>query len=158
TVGYFDSYDKASPRPRVDDKTPFPSAAVTLLASLRADGEAPNLGVIAGDNRQHPATRLACLLAVLSARESITSRPLLAVLKEEKSRKRRVFATVALAYCRDRKASNANLVELLDDADEQVQTAAVLALLTRPAKEALPRLARMLDDRRPLAAVRYVVE
>jgi hypothetical protein len=136
---------------------PVSYAAVPLLASLRADGEAPGLERIAQDAKQKPAARLVALLSLYRAGEALPAEPLLSILRSEARPGRRVVAALALGYSRDRQTASSKLLELLDEPDEQVRTAALLALCGRPPRKALPKFKQVLEEGRPAQAVPAVL-
>jgi WD40 repeat protein/HEAT repeat protein len=124
----------------------IPFAAIPLLASLRKNGNLPDLHRIAADRRQTSATRLTCLLALAGAGEALETKPLLGILDGETKQERRLAAVLALEHCRDANAAVPQLVKLLEDPDRQVRYAAVLALRGPKPKEAVPALKKLLDE------------
>jgi hypothetical protein len=156
TIGYVDP--KTAKGPPAAETHRLPWGIVPLLAALRADGEAPQLDKLAEDKSQNTAVRLTCLLALRGAGEEVKAGPLLALLDGERKLERRVVAALALAYTRDRDTATPKLVGLLDDANEEVRTAAVLALRRSAAKDALPGLKKVIDELKPAPAVRPALD
>ena len=135
------------------DKAPIRFEVVPLLAALRQDGEAPALEKIARDPKQSSATRLASILALYRAGEDMPTEVLLGLLEGEKKIERRLVTILALQYCRAEQLTTPRLVALLDDSNNRVRTAAVIALQSTAPKEALPKLKKILDERHPQEAV-----
>ena len=67
--------------------------------------------------------------------------------------KRRLVAILALKYSADAKTVSAPLIELLDDPNRNVRTAAIYALEGSAPKAALPKLKKVLDELEPPQAV-----
>ena len=127
--------------------------AVPLLAALRKDGEAPNLDEIAEDQQQPSAARLACILAVHSAGEEIQTEELLQIIEKEKRLSIKVPVILAMQYSRDFKNVTPKLLDLMDDRNAAVCTAAVY-VLNEPAPEmAVPKLKKIIDRVYPPYAV-----
>src|SRR5262245_19140396 len=116
------------PPPPDRDTTAIPFMAIPMLAALRNNGEAPALDQVASDRRQNSAMRLTCLLALYRAGEDLRTDTLLPLLEVEKNLERRLTLVLALGYARDANAGVPKLLELMDDANDQVRAAAVLAL------------------------------
>ncbi|HBI43368.1 MAG TPA: hypothetical protein DDY78_11010 [Planctomycetales bacterium] len=152
-VGYD---EKPPPKAADSDAAGIAYAAIPLLANLRANGLAPQLDKIATDKRQGSATRLTCFLALYRAGEKLNAPEVVALLDGEKKLDRRLAAILALRYSQDRKAVSAPLIKLLDDPNQNIQTAAIYALEGSAPKEALPKLKKVLDELEPPQAV-YVV-
>jgi hypothetical protein len=151
TIGYVGPAAAKGPPAVETYRVPF--GLIPLLAALRADGEAPQLDKLAEDKSQNTAVRLTCLLALRRAGEDLKAAPLLAILDGERKLERRLVATLALAHASDRATATAKLLGLMDDANEQIRTAAVLALQGAAPKEALPKLKKIIDELRPTPAV-----
>ncbi len=150
TIGYDDNPPAQAP---ARDAVRFIFAAVPMLAALRANGMAPTLDKIAGDERQNSATRLMCLLALYRAGEKLNAPEIVAILGKEKKEERRLVAILALRFSGDAKTVAAPLVELLDDPNRTIQTAAILALEGSAPADALPKLKKVVTELEPLQAV-----
>ena len=136
---------------------PIPYAAIPMLAALRNYGEAPDLDKIADDKQQNSATRLTCILALHHAGEDLNSQAVLSILENEKKLERRIVAILMLAHSRDKKAVVPKLLQLLDDPNVHIRSAAVHSLRRWAPKEALPQLKKMLEDMEPELDVRTVL-
>ena len=127
--------------------------AVPLLAALRKDGEAPDLHKIAEDPRQISAVRLTCILAVAMAGEEIQTEELLAIIEKEKRPAIRLPAILALEYSIDSKNVTPKLLDLMDDRNAAVCTAAAYAMDGAAQAVAVPRLKKIIDRVYPLKAM-----
>jgi hypothetical protein len=133
--------------------------AVPLMAMMYASGHARELPKIASDEQQNTATRLMCLMAMNRAGEVLKTKMLLPLLKTECRQESKIVAILLLGRCVDEAAAVPTLTELLDNEDENLRSAAILALRsTRAPKEALPRLKKVLADLRPLKLVRPTLQ
>src|SRR5262249_43491143 len=113
---------------------------------------------IAADKGQNSATRLTCLLALYHAGNSLRTDSVLPILAIEKKLERRIVAIRLLGYCRDVKKARTQLVELLDDPNVYVRSAALYALEDAgPDASALPKLKALLDDADPREDVRSIL-
>jgi hypothetical protein len=139
-------YEAKPAKPPARESHAIAYTAVPLLAELRKNGDAAALDRIAADENQNTATRLGCLLALYGAGERLHPQSLVPLLKSDHPQDERVAAALALSFCSERKATVARLVELLDDPSEEVRRAAVVVLVDRPAREALPKLRKLLAE------------
>jgi hypothetical protein len=121
-------------------------AGIPILGALRADGKAPQLDKVAADERQSSAVRLTCLLALYRAGEKLDADRVVEILKQEKKLERRLVAILGLRFSADAKAVAGPLVELLDDPNRSVRTAAIYALQGSAPRAALPKLKKVLDE------------
>ncbi len=153
-------------KPLTDDSPPSDGKdgylrldAVPLMAMMHANGHAVELARIAFDEQQNTATRLMCLMAMHRAGESLKTKMLLPLLETECRQQSRIVAVLLLGRCVDVAAAVPTLVELLENEDEELRSAAILALRSaRAPKEALPRLKKVLADVRPLKLVRATLQ
>jgi hypothetical protein len=133
--------------------------AVPLMAMMYADGHAAELPKIATDEQQNTATRLMCLMAMHRAGHDLKTKDLLPLLKTECRQKSKIVAVLLLGRCVDVAAAVPDLVRLLDNEDEELRSAAILALRSAKApKEALPRLKKVLTDVHPVKLVRATLQ
>jgi hypothetical protein len=153
-AGYNDDPPEKAPEQQMER---IPYAVIPILATLRANGLVPLLDKIAADKRQTSVTRITCLLALYRAGEKLNAAEVLAVLKEEKNLERRIVAILSLKFSEDAKRVAAPLMELLDDPNQNIQTAAVYALEGSAPKEALPKLKKFLDELQPRQAVYSII-
>jgi HEAT repeat protein len=131
---------------------------VPMLAALHNNGEAPDLAKIAEDPQQNSAVRLTCLLALVSAGEDLRTKAVLSILKDEKKLERRLVAVLVLGRGRDVRTVAPPLIQLLDDTNEQIRTAAVYALQSTAPREALPKLKRIVEENKPPDAVLTAID
>jgi hypothetical protein len=149
-------YEERPPADQRVDARPFPYAAIAMLASLRKNGGAREIDRIATDERQNPAVRLVCALAVQASGEPLETRVLLSVLGREKRLERRLVAIVALHDSPDAALAGAALVELMDGPNAEVRAAAIHALRASRPRAALPKLKALLDAGGPEQAISWV--
>ncbi|MCI0458787.1 MAG: hypothetical protein L0Z62_17650, partial [Gemmataceae bacterium] len=116
-TGYLDG-DQAKQPPRRDTYQ-IPQEAVPILATLRKDGEAPELDKIAADARQNSATRLLCLMALSRAGEDIPLANLVGLLEKEKKLDRRLRMIQMIGALPDAHKAASKLLTLLDDPNTQ---------------------------------------
>jgi hypothetical protein len=136
----------------------IPFSAIGMLAQLRRDGGAKSLAAIADDARQNAAARLACVLALHRAGEELKLPVLLSILKTEADLENRLVAILALGYSEERTQTGAVLVELLDDPNIEIRTAAVCALRGCRPGSALPKLKKMVDHFDPRQGAPFIFD
>jgi hypothetical protein len=146
-------YDEKPPAKPADSAGGISYAIIPFLANLRANGLAPQLDKTAMDKRQSSATRLTCFLALYRAGEKLNATEVVALLDEKKNLDRRLTAILALRYSQDCKAVAGPLIKLLDDPNQNIQTAAIYTLEGSAPKEALPKLKKVLEELEPPQAV-----
>jgi hypothetical protein len=141
---------------KVRSRIPF--VAVLLLADMRKNGDAPDLDKIAEDNRQNAATRLTCVLALRVSGEQLKTPVLLSILDTEKALEARLTAILMLRESNDRIKAGAKLVELLDDPNSEICTAAICAIAGLRPPQALPKLKKVVDEVNPRQSMVHVFE
>jgi hypothetical protein len=137
-------WSKNPPAAAPQNLTAIPMEIIPMLALLRKDGGAPDLDKIAADPRQANAARLACLLALHTAGESISADALLAIAAQEKALELRVFAISALQYT-PAKGVPAKLVEFLTDPNAEIVAAACWSLESNPSADSVAPLKKIID-------------
>ncbi len=81
----------------------------------------------------------------LASGEELKTRVLLSILEKEKDLESRLVAILALQYASEHATTGAKLVELLDDPNIEIQTAAICALRGPRPGAALPKLKKVVD-------------
>ncbi|MCE9554065.1 MAG: HEAT repeat domain-containing protein [Planctomycetes bacterium] len=137
---------------------PFNFAVVELLAALRQNCGAAELDKIPGDKGQNATCRLTVIWSLHQAGERVPTAPLLSIIASEKSLEPRLVAILALQHSRDRETAGLKLVELLDDRNDEIRTAAVTSLTGPLPTTALPKLKQIVDNLDPPQAMTVVFD
>ena len=146
-------YDpQANAAPERDNSRPD-YAAVELLATLRRNGEFDELDDIAEDPKQPIGARLTCVMALFRADEKLRTHLLLKFAEEDRNFERRLVAILALKYAGDDRDAGKLLIELLDNENAEIRTAAVVALRGPLPPPAIPKLAKVIDTLDPPQAM-----
>src|SRR5262249_14377387 len=127
------------------DVAAVPYQLVHLLAEMRKQGALPQLAKVAEDTSQNSAFRLACLLALASAKEGVRVPAVLAVLAREKKLDRRLAALELLYYAEDLEPAADYLLEVLDDPNAEVRRSALNALGRSPPPRLFRRLRQLAE-------------
>jgi len=138
--------------------TRVPYAVIELLAALRKNNELPVLDAIADDEKLDSISRLSCTLALYKAGEKLKTPVLLSILEEEKRLGPRLVAIIALRHAQETENISPLLIELLNDPNAEIQTAAVCALRGPKPPDAVPKLKEMIDSMEPPGSMVFIFD
>ncbi len=133
-------------------------ASVALLAALRMNGELDGLDEIAEDANQTAGTRLTATMALFRAGEKLRTEVLMDVAANDRNLERRLVAILTLRYAEADRPAGRLLLELLDDENAEIRTAAICALKGPLPPQAIPKLKQAIDNLDPLQAMLFVFD
>lgn len=124
-----------------------PAYAVdSILAILRSNGEFDSLDEVAADKNQTVGTRLTCAMALYRAGEKLPAHLLVEIAEQDKHLERRLVAIHLLGLAMNDPNAARVLLDCIDDANVEIQVAAISSVGVRRIKSAIPKLKKIIED------------
>lgn len=133
-------------------------AVVSLLAILRSNGEFDSLDEVAADKNQTVGARLTCAMTLYRAGEKLPAHLLVEIAEQDKNLERRLVAIHLLGLAMNDPNAARVLLDCIDDANVEIQAAAISSVGVRRIKSAIPKLRKIIEDNESTQAVTAALE